>query len=98
MNYTTGLVTTANPVPDVAVHPNATGMPPIGEALRKTNDVLTDCDAIANRIVGLLCNDPEEKCRADTPLDSLQRAAITNCDLAICVMHKLELALSVLGG
>jgi hypothetical protein len=97
MNYTTAPMN-YEPVPDVAVHPTCSGLPPVGETMRKTHDVLTDANSLADRLIILLCNMPEEKPRNEPHVDSLQQASMENCDLACCVMHKLELVLSVLGG
>lgn len=98
MNYTTGSMLNCEPVPDVAVHPTTSGLPPVSETMRKTNDVLTDCNSLADRLNSLLANVQEEQTQCKAPVDSLQRASVNNCDLAISVMHKIELALNILGG
>ncbi len=98
MNYTTGSPMNYEAVPDVAVHPTCSGLPPVGETMRKTHDVLTDANALADRLIIMLCNNAEEKVKNEPHADSMQRASMENCDLAINVMHKLELVLSVLGG
>ena len=97
MNYTTGTPLNYEAVPDVAVHPTCSGLPPLSETMRKTHDVLTDANALADRLIIMLCNNAEEKTR-EPNVDSMQRASMENCDLAINVMHKLEMVLSVLGG
>lgn len=98
MNYTTGTPMNYEAVPDVAVHPTCTGLPPVGETMRKTHDVLTDANALADRLIILLCNHAEEKKMQEPNVDSMQRASMENCDLAIALMHKLEMALAALGG
>ena len=97
MNYTTGSPANFEAVPDVAVHPTCSGLPPLSETMRKTNDVLTECNAIADKLNGLISNAGEEK-RPEPTVDCIQRASVANCDLAISVMHKLEMALNALGG
>lgn len=102
MNYTTGSITSTlncEVVPDTAIHPTCNSLPPICETMRKTNDVLIGCNALANRLNNLLANGPEEKPAAkDRPIESVQQASMFNVDLAVEVMHKLEMALNVLGG
>ena len=97
MNYTAGPMLNREAVPDVAVHPTASGLPPLSETMKKTNDVLTDCISLVDRINSLLANVQEEQTQCKAPIDSMQRASMNNCDLAISLMHKIELALSVLG-
>jgi len=36
--------------------------------------------------------------RPEPSVDCIQRASMANCDLAISLMHKLEMALNALGG
>ena len=99
MNYTAGSMLNCEAVPDAVVHPTCSGMPPISETMRKTNDVLMDCRALANKLNDLLAHVQEEKTKAPPDsCDSMQKASMLNCDLAVEVMHKLEMALNVLGG
>ena len=98
MNYTTGSPMNYEAVPDVAVHPTCSGLPPLSETMRKTNDVLTDCNALADKLNCLISNTGEEKTGVPPAIDCIQRASMGNCDLAITVMHKLEMALNALGG
>lgn len=98
MNYTTGSPMNYEAVPNVAVHPTCSGLPPLSETMRKTNEVLTDCNALADKLNEAISNYREEEKRPDMPLDCIQRASMNNCDLAIALMHKLEMALNALGG
>lgn len=98
MNYTTGSPMNYEAVPDVAVHPTCSGLPPLSETMRKTNEVLTDCNALANKLNELISHYLEEEKNTKAPIDCIQRASVDNCDLAISVMHKLEMALAALGG
>ena len=96
MNYTTAPMN-YEPVPDVAVHPTCSGLPPLSETMRKTNDVLTECNALADKLNDLISKQDAEK-RPETNVDCIQRASMANCDLAISLMHKLEMVLNALGG
>ena len=96
MNYTTGSPMNYEAVPDVAVHPTCSGLPPLGETMRKTYDVLNDCYAMANRLLDSICKSVAEK-RLDPQMSCLQEASMANADLAISVMHKLELVISAIG-
>ena len=98
MNYTIGSPANFEAVPDVAVHPTCSGLPPLSETMRKTNEVLTDCNALADKLNTLISNTGEEKTSVPPSIDCIQRASMANCDLAISVMHKLEMALAALGG
>ena len=97
MNYTTGSPMNYEPVPDVAVHPTCSGLPPLSETMRKTNDVLTECNALVNKLNDLISKQDAEK-RPEPTVDCIQSASMANCDLAIALMHKLEMALNALGG
>lgn len=97
MNYTTGSPANFEAVPDVAVHPTCSGLPPLSETMRKTNDVLTNCNDLVDKLNDLISKQTAEK-RPEPPLDCIQSASMANCDLAISVMHKLEMALNALGG
>lgn len=97
MNYTTGSPMNYEAVPDVAVHPTCSGLPPLSETMRKTNDVLTESNALADRLNELISKQNAEK-RPDANPDCIQTASMANCDLAIALMHKLEMALNALGG
>lgn len=96
MNYTTGSIPNCEAVPDIAVQPTCSGLPPLGETMRKTCDTLLNCNALADSLLEFICRHDAEK-RPDPQPDCLQEASLANCDLAVSVMHKLELALSVLG-
>lgn len=98
MNYTTGSPMNYEAVPDVAVHPTCSGLPPLSETMRKTNDVLTESNALANKLNELISHYLEETENMKAPIDCIQRASLDNCDLAISLMHKLEMALNALGG
>ena len=97
MNYTTEPPMNYEAVPDVAVHPTCSGLPPLSETMRKTNDVLTESNALADRLNDLISKQPAEK-RPEAQSDCIQSASMANCDLAISIMHKLEMALNALGG
>ena len=97
MNYTTGSPMNYEAVPDAAVHPTCSGLPPLNETMRKTNDVLTECNALVDKLNDLISKQTAEKCPEPT-VDCIQRASMANCDLAISVMHKLEMVLNALGG
>jgi len=84
-------------VPDVAAHPTCSGLPPLSETMRKTNDVLTECNALVNKLNDLISKQDTEKL-PEPSVDCIQRASMANCDLAISLMHKLEMALNALGG
>lgn len=98
MNYTTEPPMNYEAVPDVAVHPTCSGLPPLSETMRKTNDVLTDCNALADKLNCLISNAGEEKTSVPPAIDCMQKHSMANCDLAISIMHKLEMALNALGG
>ena len=97
MNYTTEPPMNYEAVPDVAVHPTCSGLPPLSETMRKTNDVLTECNALVDKLNDIISKQDAEK-RPEPPVDCIQRASMANCDLAISLMHKLEMALNALGG
>ena len=97
MNCTTGSPANFEAVPDVAVHPTCSGLPPLNETMRKTNEVLTDCNALVDKLNDIISKQTAEK-RPEPYVDCIQRASMANCDLAISVMHKLEMALNALGG
>ena len=97
MNYTTGSPMNYEAVPDVAVHPTCSGLPPLNETMRKTNEVLTECNALADKLNDIISKQGAEK-RPEPPVDCIQRASMANCDMAISLMHKMEMALAALGG
>ena len=97
--YTTcGSPLNVEAIPDTAIHPTCSGYPPIGETMRKTNDVLVDCSVLANKLLDFLASAPPEKSKEPDAPRNLQQASLLNSELAANVMHKLELALDVLGG
>lgn len=97
MNYTTGSPMNYEAVPDVAAHPTCSGLPSLSETMRKTNEVLTESNALADRLNELISKQAAEK-RPESSPDCIQSASMANCDLAISLMHKLEMALAALGG
>lgn len=73
------------------------GLPPLNTVMVKTGEVLSDCNALADKLIEILANASEKKEQEAPSPRSLIEFQIANADLACALLHKLEQALSFIG-